>query len=539
MWSRKKNVVVAAVAAFIAVIMIMAGYAVWFSHDGPITIKDAMERLHWSVGETKDVQGTITGISRMNTTYGPIVRVQLDGFELCNRSDLLADPSHEYRVGERFRTTLHFTEYRLNNDSGVWAPELLCPIPGIFSGNGIVVDSVSYVAGFALIYGSTNQTGWTTYRVVTRNDEAIPLRVLNLTLRKAEPFGSVGGLDSAADWIVYAAAEYVRVSAAYTYNVSIVDRMDSLMGGISENKSVRFLDVGSNGYLNTGDEILVHIPPTPGDWDYQTYELIFGDCWSSLGYACGLKYIINGHKGPYEWLGDPTASPVPSILLRHVTDYVASNVTSVIEVNDTIGNPASPYSNYGFSFYTKKWSNVPTYQLNKTPTQLPDGTIVEYQDRNVNDLLDAGDRLIISGLPNRTYASLTLILGEIQTISTDWITGYGHIVGNLPEVRLTPTGQGPYRIDASVPWWHQELAIGKTLTVSLWENSSRVLDNVTMSDGMVATFPGGNLSWRDNDHNGFLSTGDYFTLNGNAAASYRIELNVLFGYRSYSAQFGP
>lgn len=537
MWSRRKKIAVEVGTTVLAVTLVVAASAVWYAYYGPITVKAALEHMHWNAGETKDVEGTITDIRRMNTSYGPIVQVQLDGYtSLCNTSDLLADPSREYHVGERFKTTLHFTEYSFNNDSGVWAPELLCPIPGLFSGFGITIDAVSYVEGFILVYGGMNRTNWTTYRIVTRNGEAFPLRVFNITLMKGEPFGPSQRLDSAAEWIYYAAAEYTRISGVYTHYASVVDRMESLTGGTSENGSILFVDKTSDGYLDDGDEVLVHIPPTIGDWDYQTYMLCFGNCW---GFACagGLKYIINGHEGPYDWVV-PTGD-LSRIILRHTSDHVALNVTSVIEVSGGESAVASPYSDFSFYLQVGDRLDLPARKFNETPTMLPDGTMVDYQDGNANGLLDAGDTFTISGLANRTFVRLILVLNGAGDISTEWITGYGHVVGNLPYVRLTSSGQSPYRINASVPWWHQELAIGKTLVVALWENSTRVLDNVTLSDGMVATFPGGDLSWTDNDHDGFLSTGDFFTVSGNHAARYKLELSVLFGYGSSTVEFGP
>ena len=77
------------------------------------------------------------------------------------------------------------------------------------------------------------------------------------------------------------------------------------------------------------------------------------------------------------------------------------------------------------------------------------------------------------------------------------------------------------------------------LTVSLWENSTRVLDNATLVNGVIGSFPNGNLTFVDDDSNGFLSTGDYFNLRGDAHSSYKIEVSVLWGYAEFSQEFRP
>jgi hypothetical protein len=75
--------------------------------------------------------------------------------------------------------------------------------------------------------------------------------------------------------------------------------------------------------------------------------------------------------------------------------------------------------------------------------------------------------------------------------------------------------------------------------VSLWENSTLVLDKVALVNGSVSSFPGGNLTFIDGDADGFLSSGDHFVLHGNPHARYKIEISVLWGYATFSQDFGP
>jgi len=525
-----------AVIAVIAAILIVTSAAfVWYQYVRPLTMQEVLERV-WSPGDVRDVEGTITNVTRRNTSYGPLVAVNLDRW-----GSVVGDPNATYRVGDRLRMTLHFTEYSFNGNPAVWAPELWTPFPEVTENVGIVADAVSVASGTFLGYRDTDASNWTTYRVTTRDGDAYPLSVLNLSLRKGlPPFNwstEFPGqrMDRAALWIVLLAIEYVFVSGAYEANPR-VDWMPSLAAGTSENGTMAFVDSDLDGMLGDGDLIRVRLNATAGDHDFQAYMLAFGGFFTRGGYTSGGKYILQGPRGPVDLLMDQNAWS--RVCFRHAGDVAGATVTSTIEVRDVLWAPPAPVADYRISFSPPSSSTAIITNLSGLPATV-DGITVRFSDRNVNGLLDAGDQLVFEGLANRTYYSFR-VYSQASEGLFDWITGAGHIVGNLPAIRLSSSpGPPPYRVTADVPWWHQELALNRTPTVSLWENSTLVLDNASLRTGLLGSFPNGSLSFTDVDGDAFLSSGDVFDLQGAPGAHYRLEISVLWECRSYPVDIGP
>lgn len=81
---------------------------------------------------------------------------------------------------------------------------------------------------------------------------------------------------------------------------------------------------------------------------------------------------------------------------------------------------------------------------------------------------------------------------------------------------ITFQGQGtnPWRARAGVAAWSPELSLNRTLRATLTENGSPVLSNVTLANGTTRVFANGTLIFRDADGDGYLSTEDFFTLQG-------------------------
>ncbi len=522
----------ATVIAVFAVAILVTLSAVLYWEVRPLTIQEVFERDGWQAGDVRDLEGTITAIRRENTSYGPRVLLELDGY-----MGLVAygDPNGTYAVGDRFATTMHFAGYSFNGNAGVWAPELFAPVPGLLTSIGVVMDSVSSVSGMYLAFNGTDAQGWTTYDVVTKNGDAYPLHALNATLRKGVPVmdwpseAQGRSLNSAATWIVLGGVEYVRASGGYT-NGTLVDRMPSLADGTSANGTIRVADTASNGFLDDGDALRVRLNSTGGDNAWQVYYLEVGGMMRGGGYASGGKYILDGPRGPY----DLRQGGYP-LRLRHAGDQAGPAVTSTIEVLDAAAPlVASADVNFtvtgGPSTFSGRVSELPI---------TASGITVEYRDAESNGLLSAGDTFVLSGLSNRTSYSLELSASGRAPTALEWIAGYGEVVGRIPDLRLSVGTGPPYPIRADPRWWHQELALSGHVAVSLWENSNLLVRNVTLANGTLGTYPNGSLAFLDADGDGFLSSGDSFTLRGFPGAAYRLEVSVLWGYRTFEAAAGP
>ncbi len=73
------------------------------------------------------------------------------------------------------------------------------------------------------------------------------------------------------------------------------------------------------------------------------------------------------------------------------------------------------------------------------------------------------------------------------------------------------------------------MALNRTARVNVMENGTVVVANASLVNGTILTFAGGSLSFTDADGDGYLSTGDYFTLRGTTTAWYHVQVTVLFG----------
>lgn len=142
---------------------------------------EILEMPSWQAGTTVDVEGVVTGVDRWNTTYGPVVMLSLDGAQGCWM--VFGNPAMEYVAGERFRTTLHFQEYRINGERAVMAPELVCPLPTMYISLAVLSEaSMLQSRGVGLAFSLYEPDGWATYEVITRNRDAYPLDIFPLAL---------------------------------------------------------------------------------------------------------------------------------------------------------------------------------------------------------------------------------------------------------------------------------------------------------------------------------------------------------------------
>jgi hypothetical protein len=515
-----------------------ASYGLWFVYYRPYTPDEVLLHEHWRAGDVRGIEGTITNITYFNTTRGREVYLGLKGdwSSMC-KGFVRGDPNRSYAIGERYKTTLHFVRYNINDAQGVWAEELLCPTTAILLSIGVVMDAVSYVSGFTLFPLGQNETGWSRYEVITRDGDQYPLSLVNASLRKGF-YGFPSDLpliDSAAKWIILAAVEYVQISGGYS-RAPIVDEMDSLADTTSRNGTIFYADLNGNKLLDDGDQFRLQPREDQVGAGYQTYLLSLGGGWW-CGYTCGLKYVLNGAHGPYE----PIVSGQAGWLnLHHVNDQIGQNVTSTIEVLQRGQVVVEPISEFNFTLDVNGRSGTIMGNLAALPMTTADGITIAYHDLDGDGRVNGGDRISIGGIANRTALSLRLVMIGDGGMAIRWIAGYGHIVGNIPNARFTTNERhAPLRINVTVPWWHQELNLSKHLNVSLWENSTLVVDSVALTNGSVSSFPGGNLTFRDGDADGFLSSGDYFVLNGNPHARYKIGISVLWGYATFSQEFDP
>ena len=533
--SRRGRVVLATIA--VAVILAMASVALWEYVLRPRTIREILAMPSWKAGTVVDIEGTISDISRLNTTYGPVVVLNLDGFEGCMGA-VFGDPAASYVVGQRFRTTLHFAAYRINGDTAVTAPELPCPLPIAFFTLAGISELMMLYQGFGLGFSRSDPDGWTTFDVQTKNGDAYPLDGFPVALWKRGPRANHTNplvIDTASEWQDEFDTESWRWSANYSAYSTEIDSMASLADPASRTGRIRFTDADGDGRLNDGDGIQVRLDPT-GENTYDSYILDLGAFpWVYPLYRG--RYILNGPRGPYDLPSGQTVA----VQLRYVSDWVDGTVNTTLDVAGLHGTPI-PYPTCTFELQT---GNIQIQRANGTltedPVALPGGRTLDYDDLDGDGLLDAGDRFVVGGLRNQSSAFLGLSCGPGRFGNIRWYPGYGYVALPLPPVELTHGTGPPYRIAVRVAYPHPELAMNRTIRVSLREDDMIaytghvVLDNVPLVNGTIGTFANGTLSFVDSDGDGALSSGDTFELDGDRALDYFLDVSVLFRSRGWSA----
>ncbi len=515
----------------IAVVLVLAAVLVGWFLLRPWTIGQVFGLAHYQPGNAVTVAGTITGVYPENTSYGPRVALQLDGQSLCpNAGDVFGDPNATYRSGESFQTTLHFQSYTFNGDPAVSAPELACPFPVAFEALGGVLDAVSESSGLMLVYNGTLAGGWSEYTFLTTNDASYNPAVLPVTLRKSMPVQGTNPqlpagatVDSANLWNALTSLQYVGVSGGFQ-EFPIVDRMASLASP-SANGSLRFVDVDHNGLVSDGDHLDVNLPPTASATTWDTYLLAVGSLFSSTPtYVSAAHYILNGPSGPLEtW---PSSRPT-MVELQYVGDSAGPPLRSTVQVSDVAFGSPPALSDVEYELLANGSASLGG-ALTSLPASGLSGLTLSFADANANGRLDAGDRFTVGGIGNETRLSLVLSEGGRIFGGIEWIVGYGQPAPFIPDQSFAVAGSGPWTITATVPTWSPELALNRTIRASVFENGTEVITNASLFNGLIGSFANGTLTFTDADGDGFLSTGDYFTLNGNPANAYELQISVLF-----------
>lgn len=541
----KRNKILVISSIIVAVIVIMSMFYIYVL-SGPLTVDELASR-HFEPGDVVDLVGNIAEIEEFNTNYGLFYQITLEGIDLL---PFMLDTNKEYCVGDEIQITLHFEEIQFKGNKFLAAKEFPQHIifPNMLRS---AVDAISFTYGIYLKQTSTDGKGNTQYEVFTCDEEGYPLDLFNVNLGKNEvEFNASNYLndlweDSDPDFIKplvsYIRTEYVFVSGwigSVGEDGKAVDFMEPLEDGVSGNGSIEFIDMNTNGLIDDHDIFNVYIPPTPDENTFDTYFLTIG---CGYDFAGGYKYILNWYNGTFEGYSE-TDDKRNLLALSYVSDEInGSLVDTTLRVSRNIIGEPQPYNDYNFSL-TSGWGYI-EYPISEGVTTLDDGVSVEYIDSNKNTLLDVDDLFIIRGLENQTSVELSIhsVSTYALVVHYDFIVGYGPILGNLPEITLENKGLlaesgNQYQVNVSVPFRHPELALNKTLKLSLSQDTLVLLKNIYLIDGVIGSYDGKNITFVDADNDSYLSTNDYFVVDCASDSTYLLELSLLFGELEVSAE---
>jgi hypothetical protein len=227
--------------------------------------------------------------------------------------------------------------------------------------------------------------------------------------------------------------------------------------------------------------------------------------------------------------------------LAYSENRSGGTIASRFDVVRVVYGKAPPTSNvrYSLQLSGRSGSSVvfasTTGNLSQLPATLSNGATLAFADANADGRLDPGDALTLTNVANLTSGDLWLQTANRSIASAAWIEGYGPRVGILPDTSFKISGTNPWLATADIPFWSPALALNGTARIGLVENGATVIANLTLAGGIQWTFAGGNLSFSDTDHDGFLSTGDAFLLQGKSSSRYDLSLT----FRLVDRRFVP
>lgn len=515
------------IAIIVVTIIIIPSFLYWHFSTRPRSIRELAEDggfpnpgqkfsfRSYKPGDTTTLEGTITNITVMNTTYGVFTRLELDDFKaLC----LIGEHGKKYTVGERISTTIHFNEYWYNGQSFVWADELDWPFPYFFIVMNIVTSAVSTVGGVTLVPEPSETIGQMKYTVYLPRGTSFPLDMFNVSVQK--------GTHTFFE-------DYIDMSHCY-YNCPKIAHMDPLVDGTAG--VLTFKDADGDSNLSEGDYFLFNIPPTENRFTIETYYLSIpvpteeGFWQDSILY--GGAYLVNSNRGFYDLtLPDKVGN---FLFLQHEGDVetAPAQIQSTISVRKALG------FKHGYATCRVKLVDDDTKTVVLSQNIIPGtingegGVTLSFSDENFNQILDDGDTFVIEGLPKWQGYELYILYPERGVIADiRWVTGIGSDSGNYPHVRFAPAtapnASQPYDYDIKISEILGKL--GEKLSsflVRVFEDGNEIYEEpLWLKNGTIATTDGKTLLYTDADFNERLTVGDYFTVQ-NCKQNARYDLKL-------------
>ena len=479
---------------------------------------------NYKPGDEVPVTGKITAIEDFNTTGGPVRIVMLDG---ATRSEgIIVSPGSDYKVGDQFTTTLHFKQYRYNNDTIVSAKELFGPLPFLPLELSRIIHDVSVgYSGLVLLPERTNGNMLiTVFATVFEPHGGYPLELLNLTLRKGKHFGPQDVADlTPGGWTEIDGKRITGDSTAY----QVMDSMSALNMN-SSNGMLEFLDGGNIGRLDGGDRFILKVPLPNEPNAYESYFLQL----EARGMFELAQYVVVANDKPLRYVTEPSFLQIKP--RSDVQD--AKGRTLTLMVSCSVGQSLFPCYKYD---WVLRDADSDTSSSGKLGDVIGDPSL-RYSDANANGLLDYPDEMVIrNATPLKKY-SITLATklyssknwensptrGANWSYSLRWISGLGicPLSGCYAWMDSCQTSPGSFLVNVSQMYGEPGVSLAwGNIRVALSQNGSGILDDCPLVGGPM-NGTGAVLNFTDADANGYINEGDFFTLTGRPGASYCLEL---------------
>ncbi len=497
---------------------------------------------HDLAGRNKIVKGRITDISSYMTTLGPLTYYELDDFDYIH---LIEWDYPRYGIGDEIEKKVHFEWGQWNEQKNVYSPQLDFPVMTPAPAIELVMRSVSThtLHGVILLASQTDPESPTNVSVLLPMGEGFPLELFNCSLRAGR-----------YSW----ASDYVDVSGGYLGN-PVIDSIPSLSNNTGMNKIVHFSDANHNGLLDDGDSFHFNLTMPEANTAVLTYlfSINGGIRYYQNRVLSGISYIIMTNRGILRFISSITNEEdmLPYIILNKVSEHeTLDGITTIINITHVIGE--SPFISNSYCSIFEKTGNTQMIPLANGEILNESGLKIEFSDDNDNELLDQGDYFIISRLENRSEYEFSLACetfighhrGRARISEIHWVAGIGTFTGNLPIIEymepyiIDPPENRTYKIEIyrmygipglnltsenPITWFRIKIGKGgqdflhpTNLTVNFQENVGEI-----------------NITFVDEDDNGFINTGDYFTCAGGSSGEFSLTLDYVERDNRYNEGF--
>ncbi len=497
--------------------------------DGVWDFEEVVFADHWKPGDIT-VRGIIANITLLPNPDGPVTRVtfanatkhlitvygtdekmEIGNGATCYSIRLAGEFSEQ--PGDSFTTILHFREYTLDGRTVVDAPELECGVQLLAIGMGIIIDVVSFSSKAALINKGTDQDGLTTFEIKGNDEFPPPLTDVEAKILRMSPNATrLDDVETAMDYSVRSFATLSHIAQAGTYDGWPVHvRTPNLAEPSPVPDDLRFVDVNQNGLLDSGDRVVARLQPSPTE--HATGMVILRDrgstramfAYSSLGQQLGLA-LTGGEQNPHV-----------VVSTRH--DVRADAVIVVSECVSLV------------------YSEPLALSLLTVPGQWKPDIV----DRDGDGAFGVGDQLVFRDVPLHEVVSWNLVYTPptergIVVGKGGFMAGYAYDARTVGLWEYNTTGQAPGTTAIMIGYERafREFHFGRTLVATVRHGGQIIAENVTVVDGLVASWGFGSLRFTDSDASGGMTNGDLLSVEGVGGVEYDVELSAAFGRISKS-----
>ncbi|HHO57102.1 MAG TPA: hypothetical protein ENJ70_00955 [Thermoplasmatales archaeon] len=385
-------------------------------------------------GDCIEVEGRISNVTYINTSYGKIPLLQLPSFTDVLKSkgmwspdiykwggmnagniifDIMGKIDGEYHVGDDFNITLHFQKISFDGIELYWFKEIPLHVVLLLSIQNVLEYSINSHYNLFLVEKERDADS-ISYEIAFGSKRVFDINSVNISIRKFEMNKSYN------DGITFPEAfEKIMTSLATIYvaisglEYSHLPLVDSFHDGVSDKNLIEIVDANRNALLDSGDILKVKIPPTANDTIMESYFITLDA--PQINQTILLKIFLNWYHGPIE-ITDKIALVAEKIKQEEKNDFM--NIS--IEIGPTLPPAGIPYDELRIetdvNHSSHKSANIPE----NLSSVVLNNISIKFIDANNNSLLDTRDLIEANGIPRGNPVTIYLVHRKENTVLLRW-----------------------------------------------------------------------------------------------------------------------